>query len=534
MLGKHVLSDLEIDSIQIPTLLSWGTERHQNILQSPTSDPTLLKKRQLALFALRHKDATDVTTDLRNSLKSIRDKTMTLDELEKPLDPRIQESIEQIYWSPTSFGSFLNSYKYIITFLVFWKTLVIPAIAVIVPLLAIIIPFFLIRFLHGIELSATDYMSQMRNVLLKQITIPDVLRAKHDGDILGKVLESGFLVLTGATYVSSIWSQVTASMHLRTIAIGIREKGEAIDTILTTFQDVLAILYRLPKRLQAAMGDFLVRGERILADISDIPRNDGYRTYGFVWTVATETKKMPLEGLKEWMGELDAMLGIVGIPEICFPVYKDELVLEGVYHPSLETRIPNTVSWSSTRQHAILTGPNRGGKSTLCRAIGVSLLCAQSWGYAYASRMSFAPFERIETALHPADTLGTMSLFEAEIEFAKEVLAKGRDQRIFVMMDEIFHSTNAIDGLAASRVFLSQLYECPASVSLISTHYKELPAHFSEAAAWAMEATEAEDGMLAYTYKKVEGISDKSSVMEILRERGLVPKGNTVWFPKGS
>jgi DNA mismatch repair ATPase MutS len=135
--------------------------------------------------------------------------------------------------------------------------------------------------------------------------------------------------------------------------------------------------------------------------------------------------------------------------------------------------------------------------------------------------MSLCPYTSIETALHPADALGHLSLFEAEIEFAKIVLQKA-NTRMFVMMDEIFHSTNARDGLAASRVFLSQLYEHSTTTSLISTHYKELPTEYHTVLAWAMEAEEdTEKNCLIYTYKKVSGISDKSSVMEILRERGL-------------
>ncbi len=516
MLGKHVLSDLEVGSLQIPTRLSWGTETFQTVLQSPTSDVTALKRRQLALFALRHKDSKEHSNSLREQLATLKPATTVVDELETSLDPRIKESIDQIYWSPTSFGAFLNSYKYVIAFLVFWKTLIIPTIAVLVPLLAIVIPFFLIRFLHGIDLAPGAYLSQLRNIMLKQISIPPILRAKHDGDFVGYLLESGFLVLTGATYVSSIWSQVTASMHLRTIATDVKEKGEHIEHLLATFQTCLDTLYTLPKRLQTAIQPFLLRGESIVAAISDIPRGDGYRTYGYLWM-----HTQALHDLKAWIGELDTLLGIVELEEITFPRYEGPLCLEGVYHPALETRISNTVAWSSQKAHAILTGPNRGGKSTLCRAIGLSLLCAQSWGFAFATRMSFRPFEAIETALHPADTLGEMSLFEAEIEFAKDVLAVGTSRRTFVMMDEIFHSTNAVDGLAASRVFLSQLYACPNVTSLISTHYKELPAEYSVAFAWAMEAHDRADGLLEYTYKKVDGISEKSSVMEILRERGL-------------
>jgi hypothetical protein len=38
-----------------------------------------------------------------------------------------------------------------------------------------------------------------------------------------------------------------------------------------------------------------------------------------------------------------------------------------------------------------------------------------------------------------------------------------------------------------------------------------------------MEAADGGEGQLVYSYKVIPGISDKSSVMEILRERGLLP-----------
>jgi DNA mismatch repair protein MutS len=172
----------------------------------------------------------------------------------------------------------------------------------------------------------------------------------------------------------------------------------------------------------------------------------------------------------------------------------------------------------------LLTGPNRGGKSTFCKAIGISVVCAQTWGFAWAASMSFYPYTAIETALSPADELGRLSLFEAEIEFAKEVLYRcEKEENTLVMMDEIFHSTNARDGVAASHVFLDKLYSKPRTTTLISTHYRELVEHYKEKGvlAWAMDAKETETG-LEYSYRVTEGISDKSSVMEILKERGLV------------
>ena len=112
------------------------------------------------------------------------------------------------------------------------------------------------------------------------------------------------------------------------------------------------------------------------------------------------------------------------------------------------------------------------------------------------------------------------SNFEAEIEFAKSVV-EAPECPMFVMMDEIFHSTNAHDGVEASRVFLNRLYALPNTLSLISTHYRALAEEFSNSSSLQAETISAKDG-LVYTYKIIPGISTASSVMEILREKGLL------------
>ena len=161
--------------------------------------------------------------------------------------------------------------------------------------------------------------------------------------------------------------------------------------------------------------------------------------------------------------------------------------------------------------------------------MGLAILTAQTWGFAWASAMTLAPFAFLETALKTRDELGSLSLFEAEIEFAKSVLASAAEGApIFVMMDEIFHSTNAHDGVAASQLFLQKLYAFPNVSSIISTHYSTLverfqTSHPTSVLPWCMEAIEDETtGLLTYTYKVLPGISDKSSVLEILQERGLI------------
>jgi DNA mismatch repair ATPase MutS len=138
--------------------------------------------------------------------------------------------------------------------------------------------------------------------------------------------------------------------------------------------------------------------------------------------------------------------------------------------------------------------------------------------------MTWSPFATLLTALEPCGKLGLCSTFEAEIEFAKSVL-NTKDTPAFVMMDEIFHSTNAHDGVKASKVFLSQLYEKKDTISIVSTHYAELTKIYEgRVSAQQLVATEDDKGALTYTYKVAPGVSSLSSVMEILEERGLLEK----------
>jgi DNA mismatch repair ATPase MutS len=232
-------------------------------------------------------------------------------------------------------------------------------------------------------------------------------------------------------------------------------------------------------------------------------------------------------------GELDMLIGIASQKFICFPTYDTSgLYIRDIYHPGLEKsyRVHNTIKMTdSTRKHVLLTGPNRGGKSTLLKSLGAAVLMSQTLGIVFARSASLPIFESIITALSPADTLGKLSLFEAEIEFAKDVkaIASTLSGPMFLMMDEIFHGTNAHDGVEASQVFLDELYKMKASIySIVSTHYISLPDRYGPTMSQnlCMEATvdPADSDRLVYTYKLRPGKNAHSSVREILRERGLL------------
>jgi len=519
MLGSQVVSDLDLDNIHnvVPLKTVWGQESFQKGLIDITADAKTIKRRQLPIMALRIESS--VSKSIADILGTLSERTAYIDDALENTDSRVAESVSQILWLPTHFGSFLNKSPTAMNGLILWRTIILPAFAVLSPLIAVVIPFFLLRFIHPeVQFTTDEYMSRVRQVLLQQITVPSFLKSRHEGDRLGFIFESLFIGLTLAMFVSGIWAQITNAIHTRSIWFDLEMRGEQIQHMYTAAKSALASLKKLSLKNQRAAAKLIDSGEAAITACKELDGLDGVATFGYVWNNSTTIKD-----LKQWLGLLDCYTAIAGLDNICIPTIRNTIGMKlvGVHHPFVAGCIPNNLS---TEGHSILTGPNRGGKSTYCKGVGLAVVTAQSWGFAWAASMSFSPFQTVVTALEPAGLLGSMSTFEAEIEFAKSVLA-AQELPMFVMMDEIFHSTNAGDGLAASRVFMKQLYAREGVVSIISTHYKDLAETFAESAsAIQMEAEygENEEDGLIYTYKVAPGVSDKSSVMEILRERGLL------------
>lgn len=513
MLGAYVASDLTIQSIaqSIPTKTLIAQQQLLDQLVHPTAVLKTLKQVQLPLLALRKIDTTSLQTAIQTFASS--------EEAFQPpsSDQLLQETTEQIIWNPSStLGRVCNQSPLLLESLLTWKTLALPAMTILAPLFAVVVPYIFLS-LYGLQPSVQQYLQTIRQTVRGAITVPSLFQAKGDSDRFGFVLESLYMCITIGIILSSMWNQVTSALHLRSVADTLREKGTRMRTGLDAAQSILTCLKSYPAKIQRGLQHLIEEGTTVLQPFQSI-HDTGLGLFAHMWNDAT-----PLQPLVAWVGRVDSCVAIASLKKICFPRWSPhttQIDLQGVYHPALSNAVPNNFTLIN-HSASILTGPNRGGKSTFCKAIGISILCAQTLGIAFATHATLTPFARIETALSPADTLGRLSLFEAEIEFARSVV-EAEQSPMFVMMDEIFHSTNAHDGVEASRVFLNRLYARPNTISLISTHYRALADEYKETVSLLQAHTLPTSTGLHYTYEIVPGISTASSVMEILQERGLL------------
>lgn len=202
--------------------------------------------------------------------------------------------------------------------------------------------------------------------------------------------------------------------------------------------------------------------------------------------------------------------------------------VDRVWHPSINaaTVISNNMSLNA-KKNAILTGPNAGGKSTLVKSLLLSVLLAQTFGVVNANELSFTPFEFINSQISIPDCKGKESLFEAEMHRCKFNLEHIRSMSSgysFVIMDEIFNSTNPIEGISGAYAIAKSLGSLKSTIVMFTTHYNyltRLQRDTKRYVNYKMDVTRTLDGF-QFPYKLTEGVSKQYIALDLLRSKGFI------------
>jgi len=172
------------------------------------------------------------------------------------------------------------------------------------------------------------------------------------------------------------------------------------------------------------------------------------------------------------------------------------------------------------KRHALLTGPNKGGKSTVLRALSMSALLAHTYGCAMG-HVTSTPFCNIYVCLKPDDLPGSKSRFEREIEFTARTLT--HTEPTLVLIDELYHSTNPPDALRSCEIYCEQLWKKSNVISVISTHIFEWVENADNSIQRiCCPATIDKDQNIRFTYSLEKGVCKVSSVDTLLRLNGLL------------
>jgi hypothetical protein len=490
-----------------------------------TSDSTTLHKRTSQIGALRAalSKNTEMAQQLDNCFNDIAES-----------EPKAQETIESTNaFADECYGQLLfrhdllkpiNQIPFFLIVLRFWKIYATPALAISMPLMAIIMPYILIRYVFGLPMPVATYIEIIKKFyagngfkgLMPTPELDGQFAAVATGskqtdsmDFFGKLKfygQTGWLIFS---FAQTMWQPIQTAQHLAALDKTLTEQGAAIRKIYDAASKIRTIYNSLGAKVGRLPFEVAEVAENRMAVASVLDSPDRF--------------KFLLKDIGDW----ELMYRLAVHPDICLVNWLQRsnpmISLKNTFdiHIGSDRRIAFSVKFEK-KKHALLTGPNRGGKSTALRAIGRSIYLAHNYGVAIGTSAVITPLKWMQTCLRLEDIPGSASLFEREVAVASLALSRAAsDDHGLLLIDELFHSTNPPDAEIASREFLSQLWSSSTTISVISTHMFQLLDKTPAIQRLCCPATYKEDGTVEYKYGLQPGICNVSSVREILKEQGF-------------
>lgn len=165
-------------------------------------------------------------------------------------------------------------------------------------------------------------------------------------------------------------------------------------------------------------------------------------------------------------------------PNIQYDANKGFVVAKQLRHPIVERIInyefvPNDVNIGIDTKGILLYGINSSGKSVYMKAVGVSIIMAQSGLFVPASEFIYSPYESIFTRINGNDDLFRgLSSYTVEMLELKAI-KKRANKKTLVIGDEICRGTENLSGnsiVAAAIIILSKR----ESSFIFATHLHEM------------------------------------------------------------
>jgi hypothetical protein len=432
-----------------------------------------------------------------NHVKSL----ITNEVLIRTLDPATASESQTEDWSQILFTgewASLNFVPFLLLYVALSKIFIAPLLAWTMPFMSFIIPFLALKFVYRIPITWEMYWAQMRPMIFG--------RAGEEMSV-GSLLQGASMIFS---YAHGMYIPYTNAVHCYKIDKQMVDGSRAVVDTIRRLREISDIWQRYGLRKPWTFPD---------------PSELGDDRQVLAWLVQDKTL---LPQLYRAIGQVEITAAICSCETLVpvewvqssIPLCKMSDAIDPLL--SKEKRVPFTLVMGPTEHHVICTGPNRGGKSTFLRSTLTNLVLAHTWGVAFASRCILSPVEWVISSLRLEDRPGQASLFEREVSVAGDIVERIREEKTrgWVVIDELFHTTNPPDAATASQIFLRQLWQSNMTTSIVSTH---LFSHAEEAPSNVQRlcvdsSFDEMKGKIDYKYQVVQGINKMSSVEELLIE----------------
>jgi hypothetical protein len=527
------------------TRLAGGSAYLSALLGSPTDELDVLMARQQLLrdTALRLEDEMGARVDeLLRDLAETEGSVVWMFECRK--DAAMRALYDMAFFRMWPFRC-LNRFPVMLTAANLHRIIVTPAIGLLSPVAYFLVPFLVMRFRFGVKIPFGTYM----RVLLKSMAAASSLIAGPMAYV--KHVSCAFSMLF---YFQSLFTSFEVSSTLNLVCRSLRQRMEACSKFFAASAALSSVVWT-PAVASACFPctqqdhELAPHGHSCCEQPSEKPAGFWSRVnFGAQLCEFREFDETVARATLRCTYALDAVVAMVraktSLQASSWTAFvkgpRPVLEVQGMVHPVVAGAVPNT--WrlgalaggdpgENAARHALVTGPNAGGKSTLLKALLISALMSQTLTFANAAACSMTPFRYISSHINVPDSQGRESLFEAEMHRAKrnvEALHElGGEDTALVVMDEIFSSTNPVEGIAGAFAVAKHLARSPRAIAVVSTHYlylcrlAKLPGTGYGNFRIPVEIDAQTGAVLRHPYRLLPGISRQYVALELLRESGF-------------
>lgn len=402
----------------------------------------------------------------------------------------------------------LNFVPFLLSLWAGFRVYLLPGLSLLLPFLTLIAPYLILTFIFHIPITFHNYMNMLQSMVsgnFQKVMDPTAHSTTSTIAPVNLIKQFGVVLVT---FIQGIIQPYWNYKHLSSIDSLIREKGNVVIRFKNAYETL----------------DSILTSHGFTFFTCPLPEMKHTRDATARILLESTYFKLALK----YIGSLEVIMKLTHQEDV-HPV-------KWVKHGTPIFRIKQTFDFQvpadkrktisadfDSKRHALLTGPNKGGKSTVLRALSVSALLAHTYGCALG-KLTATPFETMFVCLKPDDLPGSKSRFEREIEFTASTLLKKAP--ILVFIDELYHSTNPPDALRSCEIYCGQLWKKNNVVSVISTHLFELVEKAEPSIQRLCCPAEIDhQGKIHFQYRLDRGICKVSSVDTLLRKNGLLQDG---------
>lgn len=205
---------------------------------------------------------------------------------------------------------------------------------------------------------------------------------------------------------------------------------------------------------------------------------------------------------------------------------KPYLNVKGLYHLLVEKPKTCDVFLHDQQGLMLLTGSNMAGKSTLIKAVGLSIYLSHLGMGIPAAFMKLSTFDGLSTNINIADdvTKGE-SYFFKEVLRVKETIGKVKSgKKWMILVDELFKGTNIIDAMQCSIDVIDGFSKVKNALFVISTHLYEIAENLQhvENVTFKHMETVVDGDKFRFTYQLIDGVSNERIGHRIMKQEGVI------------